>query len=210
MNFLDKFQQAWQSQCNKPVDINPDQLLKVANIERHAYFWVDMLLVSFFFFDMVFMLWSAFRKDIDQNWPWVISAASSLWVLGYVVFNRWRQRRHAAQYDESVLAHVEWSIKEAEHRMWQDRFTFWWYILPIALGCMIPPAVFFAMQCGKRPLLDALIPFVMTEVVFAGVMIFVHLVMKYGQRAGLVGQRQKLAALRTLRETLLNAGEPQV
>ena len=42
-NFLDKLQQAWQSQCSKPIDVKPDQLLKVARLERGIYFAVDML-----------------------------------------------------------------------------------------------------------------------------------------------------------------------
>ena len=116
-------------------------------------FWVDISVISFFLCVGVFMLWSAFR-DIQKDWPWLIYAASVAWVVGYILFNRWRRRRDAAHYDEPLLAHVEWSIKDIEHQMWLDRYSLWWYILPIALGCMIPPVLFFAMEYSKRPLLD--------------------------------------------------------
>ena len=128
-------------------------------------------------------------------------------MVGYILFNRWRRRRHAAHYDEPLLAHVEWSIKDIEHQMWLDRYSLWWYILPIALGCMIPPVLFFAMDYSKRPLLDSLMPLLGTEVVFVATFTFVYLVMKFGVRIADEKRRQELQALRALRESLLNTEE---
>ncbi len=91
-NFLDRLQQAWQSQCSKPLDVNPDQLLNVARLERRVYFWVDMFVIFVFLCVGTGMLWSAFR-DIQKDWPWLIYAASIAWVVGYMLFNRWRRRR---------------------------------------------------------------------------------------------------------------------
>jgi hypothetical protein len=205
-NFLDKLQQAWQSQCSKPLDVNPDQLLNTVRLERRVNFWTDIGIVLFFLCCGAGMLGWAFR-DIQKGWPWLIYTASLAWVVGYVLFDRWRRRRDAAHYDEPLLAHVEWAIKEVEHQKWLSGNTLWWYILPIALGCMIPPVLFFAMDYGKRPLLDSLIPLLFTEVVFAATFIFVYLVMNYGRRIGLEKCRQELQALRALRETLLNTDE---
>lgn len=206
MNFLDKLQEAWQSQCNKPIDVNPDQLLKTARLQQRANFWVDMLVISFCLCAGTWMLWSTFR-DIQKDWPWLIYSASLAWVVGYILFNRWRRRRHAAHYDEPLLAHVEWSIKDIEHQMWLDRYSPWWYILPVALGCMIPPVLFFAMDSSKRPLLDSLMPLLSTEGVFVATFIFVYLVMKFGVRIADERRRQELQALRALRESLLNTDE---
>jgi hypothetical protein len=128
-------------------------------------------------------------------------------VAGYILFDRWLRGRDAAHYDESVLAHVEWSIKDIEHRMWMDRYSPRWYILPIALGCMIPPVLLFAMEYSKRPLLASLIPLLLTEGVFAATFIFAYLVMKYGVRIANEKRRQELQALRALRESLLNTEE---
>ena len=71
-NFLDKLQQAWQSQCSKPLDVKPDQLLKVARYERLVQFCVDIGMISFFFCVGILMLGWAFR-DIQKDWPWLIS-----------------------------------------------------------------------------------------------------------------------------------------
>ena len=202
----EKLRQAWQSQSCGAIGTNPDLLLKVARVERRIYFWVDMFVISVFLGIGVWTLGWVFR-DIQRLWPWLIYSASGAWVVGYILFNRWRRRRHAARYDEPLLAHVEWSIKDIEHRMRVDGNSLWWYILPIALGCMIPPTLSFAMEYSKRPLLDSLIPWLVAEGFFAATFIFVHLVMKYGRRMGLEGQLQELQALRSLRETLLNAEE---
>jgi hypothetical protein len=210
MKFLDKLQklqQAWQSQCSTPLDVNPDQLLKVARLERRVQFWVDMAMIPFFVAVGAYMLGWAFR-DIQKGWPWLISVASDAWIVGYILFNRWRRRSDAAHADEPLLAHVEWSIKDIEHQVWLDRYSVWWYILPIALGCMIPPVIFFAMEQGKRPLLDSLIPFLALEGVFVATFIFVYLVMKFGVRKANEKRNQELEALRALRESLLNTEEP--
>ena len=141
-NFLDKLQQAWQSQCSTPIDVNPDQLLKVARHERRVQFWVDIGMISFFLCVGVLMLGWAFR-DIQKDWPWLISSASLAWVVGYILFDRWRRRRDAAHYDEPLLAHVEWSIKDIEHRMWLDAI----------LALVVHPADCFGMHDPAGPFL---------------------------------------------------------
>ena len=152
------------------------------------------------------MLVWAFR-DIHKGWPWLIYSACIAWVVAYMLFNRWQRRRNAAHADEPLLAHVEWSIKDIEHRMWQERYSLWWYIVPLALGCMIPPVIFFARDHGKRPPFDSLMPLLSSEVTFAVTFIFVYLVMKFAVRIANEKHRQELQALRALRESLLNTDE---
>lgn len=206
MSFLDKLQRAWQSQrCATPA-MNPDQLLKGVRLERRVLFWSDMFVILVLLCVGVLMSWFAFR-DIQKDWPWLISAVSDAWVVGYILFNRWRRRHDAAHYDETMLAHVERSIKDVEHRMWLDRYSLWWYVLPIALGCMIPPVLFFAMDYSKDHEWGHIFLLLFMLGVFAAVFIFVHLAMKYGVRMGLEGRRRELQALRALRESLLNTEE---
>jgi hypothetical protein len=146
------------------------------------------------------MLRAAFR-DIQKDWPWLISAASDAWVMGYILFNRWRRRGYAAHYVEPLLARVEWAIKDIEHQMWLGRYSLRWYILPI------PPVLFFAMDYGKRPRFASLNPLLVALAVFAAVSYSVYRVMKYGERFAVEARRRELLALRTLRESLLHTGE---
>jgi hypothetical protein len=213
MSRLDRLQQAWQSQSCGTIGTNPDLLLKV-RLQRRIYFWIDIFLISVSLSVGVLMLRFAFR-DIQKGWPWLISVASEVWVVGYILLNRWRRRRNAAHYDEPLLTHVESSIKYIEHQMRLDRNMIWWCILPIFLGCVIPVGILGAMEYSKKP--ELLIPFVLllTLGVFAAVFYFVYLVMRYANylvmrytgRCITEQSRQELVALRALRESLLNAEE---
>jgi len=222
MNQFERLQQAWQSQRCKPLDISPDHFLKMprhlllmtARIERWAHFVLDMIVVVLLLIPGTRMLWSI--RNIQKDWPWIIYCACIAWVVGFMLLNHWRRRRHAPRYDEPMLAHVEWSIKEIEYRMWQDRHTFWWYILPLALGCMIPTAISIAMigfpEVHDWPSLIVLLFTLLFALgVFAAIFAFVHWVIMSVQRMRPVveARRRELEALRTLRETLLNPEEPK-
>jgi len=220
---LQQLQQAWQSQyCgmikmdpDQLAKMNPDQLLKTARFERRAYFWIDMFLISVFVGVGSWMLfWCVLRNDIHKQWPWLIYVAGCAWIVVYILFNRWRQRRYAARYDDSVLAHVEWAIKDIEHRMRLDRTQTWWYIMPIALGCMIPPGISFITDCIKNPgwgpRFGLLFELLVIEGVFGAVFYFTHRTMKDGlwfsstMRTAREAQRRELEALQALRANLLD------
>lgn len=203
---LEKLQQAWQSQPCGAFDTNPDMLLKMARIERHAHFGVDMAIVSFFSSLCVSFFVSALR-DFRKEWPWLFYCAGLAWVVGYVLFNRWRHRRNARRYDDSMLSHVEKSIDDIEHQMRLDRTSRWWYTTPITLGCMIPPALFFVMDFGKGPFFASLVGLLTIECFFVACFIFVYAVMEFARRKGLKGQLRQLESLRALRESLLTADE---
>jgi hypothetical protein len=214
MSFLDKLQQAWQSQsCSTYAinsdELNPNQLLKMAHLERRLNWMSDLVVILILVFVGMAMLWSI--HDIHKDWPWLIYSACMAWVVGFMLFNQWRRRRHAAHFDEPLLAHVEWSIKDIEHRIRQDRYTFWWYTLPIALGCVIPPTIFFVMDFISKPEWGRLFPGVFSLLftlgMFAAVFYFVHLVISSGLRMGHKARQQELEALRALRESLLNTEE---
>ena len=206
MSAPDRLQQAWQSQPGGAYRVNPDQLLKAARLDRRVALFADIFVIAVLSIVGVGMLVWAMR-EIQRNWPWLIYSASDVWVVGFMVFNQWRRRRRAAHLNEPLLAHVEWSIKDIEHRMSQDQSSFWWYVLPIALGCMIPPTLLFAMDFGRNPAWRPLIALLTTLGGFAAGFTFVHLSMKYGRRKTHAQYRRELEALRALRETLLNAEE---
>lgn len=213
-DLLDRLQQAWQSQCfsNKPLDIDPRLLLMKARIERWAYFFLDMVLIVLLLIPGTWMVGRI--RDIHKDWPWIIYCACIAWVIGFMLFNQWRRRRHAPRYDEPMLAHVEWSIKEIEFRIWQNRHTLWWYTLPLALGCMIPTAISMGMM-GFAEVHDWASLFVLlfsllsALAVFAATFAFVHWVIMRveGMRTVVEARRRELEALRALRETLLNMEE---
>jgi len=203
---LEKLRQAWQSQSCATFEANPEQWLMVARVERWVYLFADLFIVAVFLSIGGWTLVSSVR-DLARDWPWLIYCAGIAWVVGYILFNRWRRRRRAAHADESLLAHVEWSIRDIEHRMWLDRTSPWWYILPIALGCMIPPVLFFVMDYGERPLVGSLVALLFAEASFTFVFAFVYVVMRFAQRSARKSQLRELEGLRALRESLLNTDD---
>lgn len=203
----EKLQQAWQSQSCRTIGTSPDQLLKGARNERRLYFWIDMLIVVVFLGIGAWVLSVTAFQDIQRGWPWLIYGTGLGWVVGYILYNRWRRRRNASHFDDTMLAHVERSIHDIEHQIRLDRTSQWWYTLPIALGCMIPPLILFAMNYGQQPLADSLIPLLLTEGGNVVTFTFVYVVMKYLGRKGLKWQQQELQALQSLRESLLHTDE---
>jgi 4-amino-4-deoxy-L-arabinose transferase-like glycosyltransferase len=202
----EKLQQAWQSQPDGTPEINPDQLLKKARLGRRVHFWIDFGSILLLSYIGISMSRTAFH-DFQKNWPWLFYVASDVWVVGYILFNRWRRGRKAAHNDEPLLARVESSIKDTEHALWLSRRMIWWQILPMFLGCLIPVFIFGAIEYAKKP--DLLIPLtlLLTLVVFAVTFYFCYLVMRY--RGPSIEQPclQELLELRELRESLLDAEE---
>src|SRR2546428_6526143 len=125
-----------------------------------------------------------------------------------MLFKQWSRRRHAPRYDEPLRAHVEWAIKDVESRMRQARDTFWWYTLPIALGCVIPSALSFVMIYIRKPgaelLIVMLFGLLFTFGFFPAFFYFLDRFMKKWTLMGNEKYRQELEALRSLRESLLN------
>lgn len=221
-NLLDRLQQAWQSQCSKPIDVKPDQLLKtarfelmLARLERWAIVVTDTFVILGLLVPGIWMSGFVFR-DIQKTWPFLIYVACITGVVGFMLFSHWRRRRHAPRYDAPMLAHVEWAIKDIDYRTWQDRHTFWWYILPLALGCVIPTVItvgmaFFTMpDRGFLAALSLIGELLLTLGIFAAVFAFVHWVISRVQRMRpvIAARRRQRDALRALRESLLNPEEP--
>ena len=213
MNILDKLQQAWQSQRCKPLDINPNHLLKTARFERWAYFVLEMVGVLLLLIPGTWMLWRI--RDIPKDWPWLIYVACIAWVVGFLLFNQWRGRRRAARYEEPLVAHVEWAIKDIEYRMWQDRHTLWWYIVPLALGCMIPTTISICIRHFPEvhdwvSFFELLFTLLLVLGFFAAFFAAVHWFISrvQGMHTVVEARRRELEALRALRETLLNSKEP--
>lgn len=202
----EKLQQAWQSQSCEALGTDPEQWLKVARFEQRLDFWSDLFVAAVLLGCGGWKLWSAFQ-DIESDWPWLIYCACLAWVVIYILKSRWRRRRKSAPFDDTVLAHVETSIHDIEVQMRQDRTALWWYLLPIAAGCMIPPVVILALEYGTKPLVDSLVPFLRKEGSFLGTFIFVYVVMEGARRVGLKRELQELQGLRSLRESLLNTDQ---
>ena len=120
MSILDKLQQVWQSQCTKPLDINPSQLLGTARLERRAFLVLDVVVIVLLSIPGTWMLGQI--RDIRKDWPWIIYSACIAWVIGFMLFNQWRRRRHAHRRSRPAAASVS-DLNSCDARLSDSRVT---------------------------------------------------------------------------------------
>ena len=93
-NFLDTLQQAWQSQCSKPLDVNPDlSCSRSVRLQRRACISrVDTSSLMLVFAGCgTWMLRSGVSRYSETTGPGFLTWRAPAWVVaGYILFNRWR------------------------------------------------------------------------------------------------------------------------
>lgn len=197
----EKLRQAWQSQpSGSQIRIDADVLMREVRRNQHSFratiFWRDFREIFAAIAVLVVVFLDVAFRGLHKNWPWLLIGVGAAWAAGYLLFDRWRQRRNAPQYEGTLLSHIEQSLKDVEHQIWLLRNVFWWYLLPITLGCMLPTLYFFAKDLARREFLVAAGPFVRATGIFIAVAYGVYLLNQYAVRRGLEPRRQELLALR--------------
>jgi hypothetical protein len=205
----ERLRQAWQSQPGgSQIHIDADVLIRDVRRNQQSFrttiLWRDFREILAAFCVMLVVSLDVMLKGIQKNWPWLLLVIGAAWVVGYLLFDRWRQRRNAPRYEGALSSHVEQSLKDVEHQIWLLRNVFWWYLLPLALGGLIPNLYFLARDLGTRELQAILVPFVRNTGIFLAVLYGAYLLNQYAVRTGLEPRRRELLAIR---ESLLSTEE---
>ena len=205
----EKLQQAWQSQpSGSQIRIDADVLISEVRRNqlnfRATIFWRDFRELFAALFVIVAVSVHVMFKGIQENWPWLLLGVGAAFVAGYILFDRWRQRRNAPRFEGALISHIEQSLNDVEHQIWLLRNVFWWYLLPCALGGLIPTVYFFAMDLTTREWQSVLGPFLWNTSIFIAIFYGVYLLNQYAVRRGLEPRRRELLAMR---ESLLNTEE---
>jgi hypothetical protein len=85
-------------------------------------------------------VWIGMGWKLAMPWTWYLALPGLLWIVGFMLVDRWRQRRRPNESGEPLRLHVERSLAQVEHQIWLLGNVFWWYLLPLAL----PMVAFFA------------------------------------------------------------------
>jgi hypothetical protein len=204
----DKFQAAWQSQpAGRELGINADLLLREVQHNQRSFrakiFWRDLreILAAALVIGI-----SAFvvSRDFEKAWPWLLMGVGALWVAGYILVDRWRQRRNAPKSDDSLLAYVDESLRDMEHQIQLLKNVFWWYLLPLALGGLIPYIYTVTIMPSEVPIWLRMLTLLGGSVIFCLIFWVVYWVNQLAIRAHLEPRRDELLALR---ESLVQAGD---
>ena len=205
----EKLQQAWQSQPGgSQIHIDADVLIREVRRNQHSFkatiFWRDLREISAAVVVLVVVSLDVVFRGVRQNWPWLLMCVGAAFVAGYILFDRRRQRRNAPHYEGALMSHIEQSLRDVEHQIWLLKNVFWWYLLPLALGALIPNFYFFATSLATRGLHAILGPFIRNNVILFAIFYGAYLLNQFAVRRGLEPRRQELLATR---RSLLNAEE---
>lgn len=186
-----ELKQAWQSQLSgRRLLVNEDvilrQVVRGQRDLRAMVFWRDLreigaalLLAGFFFY--VYL-------GLDRAWPWLLVAASMVWIAGFLFVVRIRHRGRHPHKEDSIQGCVQSTLAEIKHQIWLLESVLWWYILP-PLAAMEVHVAYVAL------LLKAPLAFFKPQPVLLGIMLGIYLLNRWAVKSELEPRRQETEAL---------------
>lgn len=132
---FDDLQRAWQNQpTDMRITIDPALLLQEVKRNKRDFeitiFWRDFREVAI----AVVLAPLFFYFGLHGGWPLFLLAVMCLFVAGYLVCDRIRQRRKRKSIPDTLRGTIESSMQQVKHQIWLLRNVFWWYLLPFSIG----------------------------------------------------------------------------
>jgi hypothetical protein len=133
---FEELQKAWQSQGAGPrLNIEANLLLREIrhnekNFDR-IIFWRDFREIGLAVVMAGFFMFGPMADDV---WSSFLMALGCLWVAGFMIVDRWRQRQDQPVSNDPLRACIEASQQKLGHQIWLLRNVFWWYLLPLQFG----------------------------------------------------------------------------
>lgn len=196
----DDLKEAWRTQASQTrLTIDADHLVnEVRRKQRQlaaTIFWRDVREVGTAL--LMVPVWIYMGTKMALPWTWYLTVPVLLWIAGFMLVDRLRQKRRAVEPADTLRHHLETSLAEVDHQIWLLRNVFWWYLLPPSLSIL----AFFAQvtwQMGDGGWFSALF----AAVSGAGAVLFVGLLYggiywlnQFVVRRELVPRRHELAVL---------------
>ena len=133
---FEELQKAWQSQSVRPrLNIDANVLLREIRHNEQNFdrliFWRDFREIG-----IAFVMAGGFLAGpmADRSWSFLLLALGCLWVAGFMLVDRWRQRKKQPVSNDPLRACIEASLQKIDHQITLLRNIFWWYLLPLQFG----------------------------------------------------------------------------
>lgn len=195
MTFED-MQKAWRSQGGPPkVNLNANLVLKEVQRNKEYFeatvFWRDVREVGVALLMAGFFIYMADRTD---PWPNVVLVLACLWMAGFMLRDRWAQRKKQPLPGDPLRTCIKASLQQVNHQIWLLKGVLWWYLLPPTLGLA------FGLAHGVRRMQSAGVPvgwlgpgmFIGIVAVVVGGVYWLN---QYTVKEGLIPRRRELEEL---------------
>lgn len=139
----DDLKTLWRSQA-APQRLTLDAALVLNEVRRNerqfaaTIYWRDAREVGGML--VLAPLWIHLGIQASSPWSWYLAVPMMLWVAGFMIVDRLRQRRCQPRPGDSLRDSVNRSLSQVEHQIWLLRNIFWWYLLPTGAGLIVFPA----------------------------------------------------------------------
>ena len=136
---VDSLKEAWLAQGKQTrLTIDADLLLKEVRRNQKAFtavlFWRDLREIGVALLMVPVWLYLAAKHALP--WTAYLLVPALLWVAGFMLADRWRQKAHAPAPSDNLHQSVESSLAQVDHQIWLLRNVFWWYLLPPSLAIL--------------------------------------------------------------------------
>ncbi|HEY0552534.1 MAG TPA: hypothetical protein VGF13_23240 [Verrucomicrobiae bacterium] len=201
----DELKEAWQSQTSPPR-LTLDGALVLNEVRRNERQFAAMIFCRDLREVVVALLmvpvWFYMGSKMSLPWSWYLAVPGLLWIAGFMIADRKRQRRKESAPGESLRRCIESSLAQVEHQIWLLRNILWWYLLPL----FVPMTIFVAQVAWRSgsSKVGALGGFAVMDGIFALIFWFIYWLNQYAVRKQLEPRRKEL---QTLLKSLNESGE---
>lgn len=135
MNF-EALEHTWRSQAHGRLSADSAELVRELRQKdarlRSALFRRDLREVAVCLIMVPVYGFLGMRYDLP--WTWYLGVPAALWIVGFLLIDRARQRRRQENPGEPLAAFVDRSLARIDHQIHLLRNVFWWYLLPANLA----------------------------------------------------------------------------
>ena len=192
----DELKTAWQAQAPRArLTTDADVLLRQLERNRQNFeakiFWRDVREVVVALGLVPVLLWMGLAAPLP--WTFFLTIPAMLWVAGFMLVDRRRQKRRQPALGDPLRDCAEHSLAQVEHQIWLLQNVFWWYLLPpgAAIAAFFGHCLWLAGAGGWRAWL------IMAGVIAAVALVFVgvYILNQFVVRKALEPRRTELRAL---------------